>query len=102
MKLTEGNYETGCHTRWERALHLAESQASPEQGGCLAWRQRVVDDACRKLKGTANDIIACEVCQERIAQCVFDGKDPFDAGLSVRASLEAIGIRVPEPKRKRF
>jgi len=101
MKVTDANWLAGYHTRWERALHHAEAKGTPEQGGSLPWRQKVVDDACRKLKGTANDIVSCEICQERIAECVLNGQDPFSSGIGVRQSLEALGVRIPEPRKKR-
>lgn len=101
LKQTELNWLSGHHTRWERALHLAEAETTPEQGGSLPWRQKVVDDACRKLGATANDITSCEICQERIAECVLNGKDPFDAGIGVRETLLSYGIKINSPSKFR-
>lgn len=93
---TNPNWLAGFHTKWERELHLAEARSTREQAGDLAWRKRVVDDACRKFKQSANDIVSCEVCQETIAQCLLDGEAPFAAGIGIREMLETYGVRIPK------
>ena len=96
MKQTDCNWLQGYHTAWERELHRHEAMTEPEQGLSLAWRKGVVDNAVRKLGSKANDIVSCEICQERIAEHTLNGTDPFDERVGVRESLAAYGVKIPQ------
>jgi len=87
------------HEAWEAVLHRREAQAGSEQAASLSWRKGVVDETVRKLKGKATDIVLCEICEERAAQCLLAGKNFFDEGIGIREMLSSYGIKIPKGKR---
>lgn len=98
--LTNSDYLHGYHEAWEREIHRAEESAPSAPLERLRWRQTQAENAVRKLKGHAADVVLCEVCQERAASAILDGRDLFDEGIGVREQLENFGIFLNKtPKR---
>jgi len=91
----EQNYLAGYHARWEEALCRAYSHAK-ESNTEVTYEQRksIVDEAIRAMRGTAQDIVCCDYCQEQIAECMLNGKDYFEQSIGVRAQLESYGIKI--------
>jgi hypothetical protein len=91
----EVNYAHGHHCWWLRELHRVE-HTYKKNGEEMSYEKRkeTVDRAIRSAPNLASSIVCCEVCQNEIAECAFDGRDFFDTGFAVRPLLEQYGIRL--------
>ena len=99
MTQTLADYSTGYHSAWERELHIVTA-ARNAQGAPLNWTERgqVVDRFCQANPRTFEKVVFCEVCSEKIAEAIIEGRDPFQAPKEAKEYLEKYGIFVRSQK----
>lgn len=93
-------YALGYHEAWEVWLHVQRADwltrgvqvtAAQEQQHLENWLSRNLKHA---VKATL-----CPICNERIAECLLTGEDPFAVPQFARDALENFNISLKRRKR---
>jgi hypothetical protein len=89
-------YELGHHERWECYLHYCRKVAK-DHGRELSFKEeeQILSEYLTNNRQCANEIVACSVCEQEIAEARLAGRDPYEIPDFVRQVAKRTGFRLP-------